>query len=60
MSEVNKEALAAEYERVSKEFHALVCSEYGCGYCDYDLKCRGLDERLIELSKLRRELDARH
>ena len=60
MSEVNKEALAAEYERVSKEFHALVCSEYGCDYCDYDLKCRALDERLIELSKLRRELDARH
>lgn len=60
MNDVSKEAIAAEYKRVSKEFHELVCSDYGCEYCDANIKCTTLIRRRRKLIKMLEDADARH
>lgn len=60
MNEVSKEAIAAEYKRVSKEFDELVCSDYGCEYCDIATKCTTLIRRRAKLIKMLEDADARH
>lgn len=52
MTPVNKDAVAAEYKRVSKEFHDLVCSDYGCEYCDNGIRCINLIRKQQKLIKL--------
>lgn len=52
MTHVNKDALDAEYKRISKEFHDLVCSAHGCEYCDNDTRCTNLIRKSYKLIKM--------
>ena len=49
------ERIKEEYERVSQEFHNLVCSEEGCEYCEQESRCLTLVRRKRKLLKMLEE-----
>ena len=59
MNEANKEAIGAEYRRVTEELYEITCSDYGCEYCDAEPKCRTLIRRRRKLIKMLEDFDAR-